>query len=104
MGEEVAVNSTKLVDAMRIWSGWGGMAPNRDESRLRHQLGAADAEVLLPLIRRLEEDFYSSDAHYVARDIAEMAKLAKDDFIRMHPTAADEIAVILAWCYTFDFR
>lgn len=104
MEKVVGVDSTKLVNAMRIWSGWGGIAPNRDDSRLRQQLGTAEANMLLLVIKQLEEDFYTSDARYIAADVDEMRRLAKEHFTRTHPKVATAISDILAWCYTFDFK
>lgn len=43
--------------------------PRRDDSRLRSMLGIAKAEKLLPIIKKLEEDFYSSDARLRAIDL-----------------------------------
>ena len=33
-----------------------------------------------------------------------MGKIAKEQFKRLHPNVAEEIANILEWCYTFDSR
>ena len=104
MEEVVGVDSTKLVNAMRIWSRWGGIAPNRDDARLRQQLGTAEADVLLPVLKQLEEDFYTSDARYTAADINEMGRLAKEHFTHRHPTVSTEIGDIFAWCYKLDFK
>jgi hypothetical protein len=67
-------------------------------------LGIAKAERLLPIIKKLEEDFYSSDARLKAIDLEEMGKHAKAQFRRLHPNVAEEIASVFAWCYTFDFK
>lgn len=104
MGKVINVDPEELVDAVRIWSGWGGMAPSRDDGRLMQRLGSTDAGALLPVVKQLEEDFYASDARYVACDLEEMARLAKDDFARMHPAVPTEIGDVFAWCYTFDFK
>jgi hypothetical protein len=105
MEEMIPLDSPKLVDAARIWTGRGqSVAPNRDDSRLRLRLGNAEAERLLPLLKELEKDFYSSDAYLRASDVSEMGKLAKADFMRLHPDVAQEITDAFAWCYTFDYR
>jgi hypothetical protein len=94
-----------LVDAVRIWSSWGESSwPNRDDSRLRSKIGASKADELLPIIKQLEADFYLSDVHLEMADLAEMGKSAKEQFQRLHPEVPEEIARILAWCYTFDWR
>lgn len=104
MDEVIGVESPKLVDAVRIWSGWGGIAPSRDDSRLRQKFGKEDGDRLLSVIKRLEEDFYSSGARYMASDVDEMGRLAEEDFRHLHPHVAAEIAAIFSRCYTFDFK
>jgi hypothetical protein len=99
------LDSPQLIEAVRLWTGWGrSMMPSRDDARLADQLGFEFAATLLPLIKSLEDDFYSSDARFVAVDIKEMEKLSSEDFKRKHPTVADEIVKAFAWCYTFDFK
>ena len=104
MGTITNIDSQKLLSAMRIWSGWGGIVPNRDDSRLTQQLGSMDANLLLPVIKKLESDFYTSDARYIASDLEEMGRLSKLNFESMHPNLNVEIGDILSWCYTFDFK
>jgi len=103
--ELIDFDSSELVDAVRIWSGWGQSSwPTRDDSRLRSILGTDRAERLLPTIKQLEKDFYSSDAYLNASDLAEVGKLAQAQFRLLHPSVAEEIVDIFAWCYTFDWR
>ena len=105
MEELIHFDSPELIDAVRTWSGWGQYSwPRRDDSRLRSKLGNAKAERLLPIIKRLEEDFYCSDAHSKAIDLDEMGRFAKAQFHRLHPNVAEEIASVFAWCYTFNNR
>lgn len=78
--------------------------PSRSDERVTDHFGDASAAKLLPLIKSLEDDFYSSDARLVAADLQEMEKLASEQFKRKHPTVADEIVKAFAWCYTFDFK
>ena len=99
------LNSLQLVQAVRLWTGWGlGIMPSRDDARLARKFGDKVAAKLLPVIKSLEEDFYSSDARLVATDLQEMEKLASEQFKRKHPTVAEEIVEAFAWCYTFDFK
>ena len=104
MVKVTSIDSEKLIEAVRIWSGWGGVAPNRNDLRLIQRLGEKDANVLLPIIKRLEEDFYDSDACYVASDLEEMGQLAKRHFATMHPDLMSDVGDVFAWCYTFDFK
>src|SRR5262249_15975583 len=99
------LNPQQLVEAVVVWTGWGReMMPNRDDSRVAKHFGADAAARLMPIIKRLEDDFYQSDARLSADDLAQMAKLASDDFRKKHPGISDEIVKALAWCYTFDFK
>jgi hypothetical protein len=99
------LNSPQLVEAVRVWTGWGlSIMPSRDDARLAKQLGNEVAAKLLPVIKSLDEDFYSSDARLVATDLQEMEKLASEQFKRKHPTVAEDIVKAFAWCYTFDFK
>ena len=98
-------DSPQLVEAVRVWTGWGrSPMPSRDDARLANHFGQQIASELLPLIRSLEEDFYSSDARIVAANLQEMEELASAQFKRKHPTVAEEIVKAFAWCYTFDFK
>ena len=105
MQESVDFDSPDLIAAIRIWSGWGQSSwPIRSDSRLTAKLEIAVAERFLPAIKRLEKDFNSSNAYLKGTDLAEVGQLAEAEFRAMHPEVAEEIAKILAWCYTFDWR
>lgn len=94
-----------LSEAMLVWTGFGTKPfPSRDESCLVERFGADAATQLLPLLRLLEDDFYSSDARHIARGIQEMRELSTAEFRNKHPEVADEIVQALAWCYTYDFK
>jgi len=97
--------SPQLIEAVRLWTGWGRTTmPSRDDAMLERVLGSAKAARLLPLIKSLEADFYSTDARLTAANLQEMSRLSGEDFKRKHPTVAGEIVEAFAWCYTFDFR
>jgi hypothetical protein len=97
--------SPELAEAVRIWTGWGSTsAPNRDEGRVAQRYGPMTAAKLMPVIKSLEDEFYASDARFTAADLAEMATLASEQFIRKHPGIDKDIVDALAWCYTFDFK
>ena len=80
------------------------MMPSRNDKRLKDQFGEDAAANLLPVIKSLEDDFYSSDARLVAANLQEMEELASEHFRQKHPTVAKEIVKAFAWCYTFDFK
>ena len=105
MAEIGTLHSPLLIEAIRLWTGWGqSTIPSRDDKRLVDHFGEAVAAKLLPLIKSLENDFYSSDARLAAFNLQEMEKMASEHFRRKHPTVAEEIVKTFAWCYTFDFK
>jgi len=55
-------------------------------------------------IKTWDADFYLSKANQTAEGLQQMASLASADFQAIHPECADEVADILAWCYTYDFK
>lgn len=92
-------------DAIVIWSGWGRAShPSRDEELLADRFGRKVATELMLFIRELEDDFYSSDARYTAADLAKMASMSAEQFMKKHPDLPAEAARALAWCYTFDSK
>jgi hypothetical protein len=94
-----------LATALIVWTGWGLTAwPQRDEQRLASFLGAAAAAELLPQLRKLQDDFYASDARYTAPDLAAMGRMAADDFRALHPEISNDAIEALTWCYTFDYK
>ena len=105
MEEMNQLNSPQLIEAVHVWTGWGqSMSPSRSDKRLAERFGEKTAAKFLDLIKALEDDFYSSDARLVAANLQEMERQASEEFKRKHPTVADEIVKVFAWCYTFDFK
>ena len=99
------IDYSLLVEAILVWTGWGrDVIPRRDDSQLVNRFGIEATAKLLPVIKSLEDDFYSSDAKFVAEDLHEMEKLSSAQFRKKHPTIADEIVKAFAWCYSFDFK
>jgi len=105
MAEISRLNSPELIEAVRLWTGWGNsIMPLRDDKALEIHFGKDVAAEILSLIKSLKKDYYSSDAQFVAANLQEMEKLASLNFKRKHPSVAEEIVKVFAWCYTFDFR
>ena len=105
MVEIEKLNSPQLIEAVRLWTGWGqSPLPNRNDSRLLNHFGGDIGTKLLSLIKSLEDEFYASDARLRAANLQEMEKLASEQFKQKHPSIADEIVKVFAWCYTFDFK
>jgi hypothetical protein len=94
-----------LSTALIVWTGWGQTAwPQRDEQRLASFLGADSAAELLPQLRKLEDDFYASNARHTAPDLAAMGRMAAHDFRGLHPEISNDAIEALTWCYTYDYK
>lgn len=94
-----------LSRAVVVWTGWGVAAtPQRDESLLIGCFGEELTVELLPLVRELEDCFYSSDARLSAADLQEMSETASAQFRARHPEVEDAAVQALAWCYTYDYK
>lgn len=92
-------------EAIIEWTGYGVEAyPQREDARVEARFGKERAAELMSLVRRLDDDFYKSNASDIAADVAEMEQMALADFRRLHPELSSRAAKALAWCYTFDFK
>lgn len=99
------IDPSLLVEAVLAWTGWGReVRPLRDDNLLIKLYGAEVTAKLLPVIKSLEDEFYASDARFVASNLSEMHEIASTQFVGKHPGIANEIVRALAWCYTFDFK
>jgi len=105
MEEDVGMDSPILIEAFRIWSGWGVSSwPALSESRLKLQFGDGQAERLMTVINRLSDDFYKTDAGEKEADLVKMGNIARAQFKALHPEVAEEIVEILKWRYSYDFK
>jgi len=94
-----------ISNALIVWTGWGRTSwPQRDEKRLAEEFGPEQAHELMPKIQELEDEFYSTDARFLADSLAEMGQIASAQFRGRHPELSDDAVMALAWCYTFDFK
>jgi hypothetical protein len=101
----MSLDSELLSQAIVIWAGLGETPwPAREESRLVDRLGADVAIAVLPRIRELEKEFYTSDARFVVAGLKEMGDRAAEQFKQTHPELSEEAIEALAWCYTFDYK
>ncbi len=99
------MDSRLISEALVLWTGrhiksW----PQRDDQRVIDRYGQDVALDLLPMIHRLEEEFYESDARYFAPTLIEMGDQAEERFRGLHPELAEEAVRALGWCYTFDYK
>jgi hypothetical protein len=91
--------------AIVSWTGFGAASwPSPDDARLVERFDREQAMDLIPIVRKLYDEFYQSDARYVASDLAEMGRLASRRFSELHPEIAHDAVRALAWCYTFDHK
>lgn len=104
--EEVDLNDAKLVsEAIVVWTGKGiSTWPERDEQRLVDEYGSATAKILMPIVRRLHDEFYSTEARFQSMDILEIGEIAAADFRKRHPEISESAVEALAWCYMYDFK
>lgn len=105
MDETVIHDPALLSRAIVIWTGFGVRSwPKRDTARLVATFGSEMTDRLLPLLRQLWDDFYASDARFVAPDLQSMGDRAAEQFRKAHPQLNDTAVEALAWCYTYDFK
>ena len=108
--ECVAVGDTQAVDedltrAVVLWTGHGTRSwPQRDDSALVREFGEERGLDLLMVLRSLEADFFSSDAHLTEPDLQAMGERASEEFRSRHPDAPSALVNALAWCYSFDYK
>ena len=101
----MTVDGDAVSVAIVVWTGYGQSSwPARDEDRLVSAFGLEHATDLVPLVRRLEDDFFRSDADLTAPDLITMASEASEAFKVLHPDISDEAVAALAWCYTYDYK
>ena len=94
-----------LAQAILVWTGWRHEPkPMRDDAQLADRFGEELALELLPLIRRLQSEFYESDAYNTVEDLDEMGAEAARRFRALHPELPDDVAQAFAWCYVYDWK
>ena len=99
------LDSSVITRAIVVWLGWGRASwPERNEDSLVGEFGAAAAPDVLAEVRRLEDDFYASEASNVAPDLQTMGEQAAAEFRSKHPEVGEEAVRALAWSYTYDFK
>jgi hypothetical protein len=94
-------------EAIVVWTGWRSFPyPRRNlgEGRLVERFGSQLAADVLPLIKSLEDDFYWSNARFVAKDLVDMGEIASAQFRERHPEIPEVAVQALAWCYTYDYK
>jgi hypothetical protein len=99
------MDDATLTEAVVIWTGRGDHPfPARDDERIIARFGDELGLDLIPMVHRLEDDFYRSDARFTVSDLAAMGDKAAADFRARHPEIGEAAVQALAWCYTFDHK
>ncbi|MET7878303.1 hypothetical protein [Micromonospora profundi] len=79
------MDSEIITRAIVVWTGWGRTPwPDRDEASLVAEFGPDLAPGVLAEVRRLEDEFYSSEASNVAPDLKSMGEQAAAQFRETH--------------------
>jgi hypothetical protein len=99
------LDPARVSEAMVCWTGWGCKRwPTRDDAAVLERFGEDETLDLLPALRLLEDDFYSSDARQRIANLSEMGDTAAEDFRKLHPEVSEEAVLALRSCYTFDYK
>jgi hypothetical protein len=103
--EVTGVSSEQISDAIVVWSGRGKKGwPLQDDNLVVHEFGNDTAAVLLPIIHRLRDDFYSSDAKDTVADLGLAGRTAAAEFRARHPEITGDAVGALMWCFTYDYK
>jgi hypothetical protein len=99
------LESELLVEAANLWSGRGRSSwPDPDDSVVIERFGAELGATLLSKLKDWRNQFYESDANFVAANLAEMGTLAARQFSTRHPEVPEAVVEVFAWCYTYDYK
>lgn len=99
------VGSDPLSEAIVVWTGKGTRPwPQRDDNAVAAAFGQDVAERLLPVIRRLELEFFRLDCVHHIRDLTAATHAAAAEFAARHPELSPAAVDALAWCYSYDWR
>jgi len=92
-----------LIEAVRVWAGWDRFnCPQYEDSLVVSRFGVDVASRLIPVVKFLRAEFYSTDAAVTVSGLPEIGRKAAADFRKKHPEVAEEIVEVLQWGYTFD--
>jgi len=104
----VTPSSEAVSRAIVVWTGYDARVefgkPERDDARLVDMFGETAAFDLLPIVKSLQQDFYTSTASNTVAGLREMGDHAANEFKGRHPDLSDDAVAALAWCYTFDWK
>jgi hypothetical protein len=101
--EQVGAPSTaEISEAVVVWTGRGNKAwPVEDELGLAERFGEDRARDLMPILHRLKDEFYESDAALTVDDPVEARDLAAERFAELHPELSRSAIEAFAWSYSY---
>lgn len=104
--EEMSLSTwNRISEAIVVWSGFRIFPCSRcEENRVVEHFGANMAAEVLPLMYKIVDEFYATDAYEVASSQIKMGDIAEVQFRKKYPEISDEAVKALVWCYSFDNR
>lgn len=104
MDPMMRLGSSLLSEAVVVWTGWcEAPAPVRRVERLVERYGEDLTIELMPLIKCLEADFYTSDVYQRATN-DQLADASAREFSARYPELSPEVSRALGWCYSYDWK
>ncbi|MEZ5654250.1 MAG: hypothetical protein R3E87_27255 [Burkholderiaceae bacterium] len=82
----------------------GARYPQRSDQRVLDEFGVEVGSWLVPIIKKLADDYYATDAQWTVRDLGEAGRVASDAFMARNPHVPLEAVRTLEWCFTWDFK
>jgi len=100
------IDPSVLSEAIVVWIGKAGLSPipRPDDSRVISRFGEEASLDILPLVRRMFDDFYATDAIHRVADNDEMLEVAAADFRALHPDISADAVDALKWSMSWDYR
>ena len=96
-------SAAEISEAIVVWTGWAVEYPARDDRRVVDRFGKR-AHDLVQIVRRLQDEFYESDARFTVAGLGGMGDAAAARFRELHPELTNEAVEAFAWCYTYDYK
>ena len=96
---------SQINEAVVVWLSMGTSPfPVQNDAAVLMKYGPQLGARLLDAIRRLDADYYASDAHHRATDLTDMGAQASAEFRRLHPEVSEDAVQALEWSYTWDYK
>ena len=112
--EEASARHSDLCEAYRLWHGY---RPKRSWGRTKYVTAldsggklpvyrrfGQEAWALLAVLKRLQEDFFATDAPETIYDTAEMVEKAKDEFVEKHPDVSHHLVELISAYFWYCWK